>query len=42
MATPAETERPAQGGLLRLLAIGFGIAAIVKELRLAKSERTWH
>ena len=33
---------PAKGGLLRLLAIGFGIAALVKELRLPKADRTWH
>jgi hypothetical protein len=42
MTTPAETKRPAQGGLLRLLAIGFGIAALVKELRLPRDQRAWH
>lgn len=42
MTSPADGKTPPQGGLLRLLAIGFGIAAIVKELRLPKDQRTWH
>ena len=39
--TEAERKRQ-RGGLLRLLTFGFTIAAIVKELRLPKEERTWH
>jgi hypothetical protein len=31
-----------KGGLLRLLSFGFTVAAVVKELRLPKPERTWH
>lgn len=42
MTSSGESRRPPQAGLLRLLAIGFGIAAIVKELRLPRGQRTWH
>ena len=37
-----DTNRKPAGGLLRLLAIGFTIAAIVRELRLPAAQRTWH
>ena len=39
--TDAHRKRQ-KGGLLRLLAFGFTIAAVVKELRLPKDGRTWH
>ena len=42
MTSAAERKAPAKGGLLRLFALAFGIAALVKELRLPKAERTWH
>lgn len=44
MTTSVDRQRPPSppASLLRLLAIGFGIAAIVKELRLPQDERTWH
>jgi hypothetical protein len=42
MTTTADRKSPPRGGLLRLLAIGFGIAAVVKELRLPPDQRTWH
>ena len=35
-------KKRSKGGLLRLLTLGFTIAAVVKELRLPKAERTWH
>lgn len=39
--TGADRKRH-KGGLVRLVAVGFTIAAVVKELRLPKDERTWH
>lgn len=42
--TPADRRRRRRGdgGPLRILAIGFTVAAIIKELRLPSEERTWH
>jgi len=42
MANPEGRQKKVQVRPLRLLAIGFGIAAIVKELRLPREDRTWH
>lgn len=43
-STVSDTRRRRSDGrsLLRLLAMGLAIAAVVKELRLPKEERTWH
>jgi hypothetical protein len=38
----AADRRRRRGELLRLLAVGLTIAAVVKELRLPKDQRTWH
>lgn len=31
-----------KGGILRLLMMGVAVAAVVKELRLPREERSWH
>jgi hypothetical protein len=42
--TAPETEHRRSGGMnpLKLLAAALAIAAIIKEIRLPKDERTWH
>jgi hypothetical protein len=40
--SPGDERRRPAGGLLRVVAIAFVVAAIVKELRLAPQDRTWH
>jgi hypothetical protein len=43
-ATTPDTKRSRPGGMkpLKLLAAVLAIAAVIKELRLPKEERTWH
>ena len=42
MTAPVEERRKRKVRPLRLVRLGFTIAALVKELRLPKEERTWH
>lgn len=37
-----ERSNQRRRGLVQVLAIGFTVAALVKELRLPREERTWH
>ncbi|HET9656460.1 MAG TPA: DUF5808 domain-containing protein [Kineosporiaceae bacterium] len=37
-----QAKQPGLGGLLRLIGLGFLIAAVVKELRTPAPERTWN
>jgi len=43
-ATAPDAKRRHAGGMkpLKVLALGLAIAAVIKELRLPKEERTWH
>jgi hypothetical protein len=41
-SAPAETQRSKSVKPLKLIGLGIAIAAIIKELRLPKDQRTWN
>lgn len=43
-ATPADSKRKRSGGInvVKLVAAGLVVAAVIKELRLPRDQRTWH